>query len=255
MSLTFRRPLVQALIVSALVHLVLLVSVAALVPKKPGLTAAALQVVMTAETRRPVAEPVEAPARAVATKVERAKVDAVRPSLPALRKPEEPTIMAVAPTPASASDAPTVIAASASPALATAAGNAASATMPSSETNAGGVAKAAPGAVANAPEAINKNDVAELRASLGSAAKRFKRYPRLAQERGWEGTVEIVLVYGAHLPSPDIRVGHSSGRTMLDEQALDMLSRAVHTTALPASLKGRDFQIELPVLFSLEDEQ
>lgn len=248
MSLTFRRPLVQALIVSLLLHFVLLISVAVLVPEKPGLTAAALSVVMSVETRRPVTAPVKTPPRAAAPPVvERANVAPAKTSIPARRKPEEQTIMAVAPTPAS--DAPAVAAPPASPAAAVS--NAA----PSVETSKGSVAKAAPGPVADAPEAINKNDVADLRASLGSAARRFKRYPRLARERGWEGMVEIVLVYNTHLPSPEIRVGRSSGRSMLDEQAMDMLSRAAQTTALPVGLKGRDFQLTLPVVFSLEDDQ
>lgn len=250
MSLTFRRPLVQALIVSLLLHFVLLISVAVLVPEKPGLTAAALKVVMSVETRRPVTAPVKTPPRAAAPPVvERANVAPAKPSIPARRKPEEQTIMAVAPTPAS--DAPAVAAPPASPAASVAVSSAAA----SVETSNGSVAKAAPGPVADAPVAINKNDVADLRASLGSAARRFKRYPRLARERGWEGTVEIVLVYHTHPPSPEIRVGRSSGRSMLDEQAMEMLSRAAETTALPAGLKGRDFQLTLPVVFSLEDDQ
>ena len=255
MSLTFRRPLVQALIVSALVHLMLLISVAAIVPEKPSVTAAALQVVMNAEARRPAAAPVLAPARPVVSTVEPAQVAAVRPSVQAPRKPEEPPILALPPTPASSSEAYAQTVPLASAAAGATVGATAGTTTPSSETGVGSGAKTAAGSVGNGPEALNKNDVAELRASLGSAAKRFKRYPRLARERAWEGTVEVVLVYNAHLPSPEIRVGRSSGRTTLDEQAVDMLSRAVQTTALPAGLKGRDFQVTLPVVFSLEDDQ
>ena len=248
MSLPFRRPLVQALIVSLLLHLVLLISVAVLVPEKPGLTAAALKVVMSVETRRPVAAPVKMPPQAAAPPVvERANVAPGKASVPARRKPEEQPVMAVTPT--SATDAPSVAVPPASPAAAV------SSAAHSVETSKGHVAQAASGPVDAGPEAINKNDVADLRASLGSAARRFKRYPRLARERGWEGTIEIVLVYNTHLPSPEIRVGRSSGRSMLDEQAVDMLSRAAQTTALPAGLKGRDFQLTLPVVFSLDADQ
>lgn len=255
MPFTFRRPLVQALIVSALVHLMLLISIAVIVPEKPSVTAAALKVVMNAETRRPVAAPVAAPVRPVTPTVERAKAAAGRPSAQAPRKSEEQPVLALAPTPASPSEAYAQAVPPASAAMGAEAGATASTTTPSSETSAGSVAKTIAGSVVNGVEAINKNDVAELRASLGSAAKRFKRYPRLARERAWEGTVEVVLVYGKNLQSPEIRVGRSSGRTMLDEQAVDMLSRAVQTTALPAGLRGRDFQVTLPVVFSLEDDQ
>jgi protein TonB len=57
----------------------------------------------------------------------------------------------------------------------------------------------------------------------GSVARRFKRYPPLARERGWEGTVEVAL---------NVR----SGRT------------------LPEGLRGGGFRVLLPVRFSLESE-
>jgi protein TonB len=93
------------------------------------------------------------------------------------------------------------------------------------------------------------------RLSLASAARRFKRYPALAKERGWEGTVEVAINLNASLPVPDVVLVHSSGRSVLDEQALEMMLQAARVTALPEGLKGRDFRVLLPVKFSLDENQ
>lgn len=100
---------------------------------------------------------------------------------------------------------------------------------------------------------ISADDLRQYRLSLAIAARRFKRYPALARERGWQGTADVALNFSALLPAPQISLTHSSGSPQLDEQALDMVSQAARTTFLPESLKGRDLHILLPVRFSLEE--
>jgi len=103
-------------------------------------------------------------------------------------------------------------------------------------------------------QSVSADDLRQYRLSLAIAARRFKRYPALARERGWEGTVEVMISLIARLPMPQIALASSSGRSVLDEQALEMLAQAARTTALPESLKGRDLRLLLPVKFSLEFE-
>ena len=91
--------------------------------------------------------------------------------------------------------------------------------------------------------------------SLATAARRFKRYPPLARERGWEGTAEVALNVSSRLMVPEAVLIRSSGRGILDEQALDMVVQAARVTLLPEGLKGRDFRIVLPVQFNLENDQ
>ena len=90
--------------------------------------------------------------------------------------------------------------------------------------------------------------------SLAAAARRFKRYPALARERGWEGTAEVALEVRAQLPVPAVALVKSSGYDLLDEQAVAMMTQAAGAISLPESMKGRDFRIVLPVKFGLNND-
>lgn len=82
------------------------------------------------------------------------------------------------------------------------------------------------GAGAGARDGLNGEDVRQYKISVSSAAKRFKVYPRLARERGWEGTAEIAIDTSSLSAAPEIVLLHSSGKKLLDEQALEMVSSA-----------------------------
>ena len=104
-------------------------------------------------------------------------------------------------------------------------------------------------------EGVSADGLRQYRLSLAISARRFKHYPALARERGWEGTAEVALDVNALLPVPEVDLVRSSGRGVLDEQALEMMTQAARVTNLPQSLKGRDFRVLLPVQFSLESDQ
>jgi len=104
-------------------------------------------------------------------------------------------------------------------------------------------------------EGASADDLRQYRLSLAISARRFKRYPVLARERGWEGTAEVALNVNALLPVPEVVLVRSSGQGVLDQQALEMMTQAARVTSLPPSLKGRDFRVLLPVKFSLEGDQ
>ena len=146
--------------------------------------------------------------------------------------------------------APVVAAASAHSTAPAASGGAASPSRSSAASNAASGAAPAPGR-----QGVSGDDLRQYRLSLASAARRFKRYPALASQRGWEGTAEVALNVSALSPLPEVVLVHSSGRSVLDEQALEMLGQAARITALPEGLKARDFRIVLPVQFSLENDQ
>lgn len=96
--------------------------------------------------------------------------------------------------------------------------------------------------------------VRQYRVSLAAAARRFKRYPALALERGWRGSVRIELAIAAGgVPQPP-RLMISSGHELLDEAALAMIGRAAEETLVPSSLRGRAFVVSLPVVFDLDEE-
>ncbi|MCM8611518.1 TonB family protein [Accumulibacter sp.] len=109
-------------------------------------------------------------------------------------------------------------------------------------------------AAAAAPSAgVSADDLRQYRIDLAIASRRFKGYPALARERGWEGRVEVAVSVSAWQPRPQLSLARSSGHAPLDQQAVAMLEQAATATLLPAGLRGRDFRILLPVEFTLDD--
>ncbi|MEI7430628.1 MAG: TonB family protein [Betaproteobacteria bacterium] len=227
-----KRPLIQALSVSLVIHVVLLIGVVNLVPPVMEEPAEPLRVVIGRDDRSGAVKALAARVTTVKTQsspVQTPVPVAVNAGL--WKIPEN--VPAPSPAPGEAKR------------------------TPSTEV---GVASAQPagagvGVAAVAREGLSADEMRYYRMSLATAARRFKRYPPLARERGWEGTAEVALNVSARVGVPEVVLVRSSGRTLLDDQAVEMISQAVRVTALPEGLKGRDFRILLPVQFSLENDQ
>jgi len=95
--------------------------------------------------------------------------------------------------------------------------------------------------------------LAQYRISLMSAARQFKRYPRAALDNNWQGRVEVRLAIAASGDIAALTVRASAGRAVLDEQALEMIERAKHVAPIPPALRGREFVVDVPVIFTLKE--
>ena len=104
-------------------------------------------------------------------------------------------------------------------------------------------------------EGASADDLRQYRVALAIAARRFKRYPPVARERGWAGRVEVAVNLSSWQPSPRFSLSQSSGHSELDEQALSMIEQASAITTLPESLRGKDFRVLLPIEFTLSDDR
>ena len=122
--------------------------------------------------------------------------------------------------------------------------------QPESEGYQGGVK----GSGANGQGGVGDDGVSEYRTRLAMGAKRFKRYPALARNRGWEGKIEVALEFQRDDSDPVISLKTSCGKSILDEQALEMIRQAVRVTDIPEPLKGQAFRLLFPVEFSLQGE-
>ena len=109
----------------------------------------------------------------------------------------------------------------------------------------------ATGSVLPATPGLDADGLRGFRVALAREARRYKRYPVQAIEAGWQGTVELEVVVRGGGVAKDIRLARTSGHTMLDTIAMDMMSQALATTAVPAGLRDRDFLVTLPVVFEL----
>ena len=112
------------------------------------------------------------------------------------------------------------------------------------------VATRLPQPAADAPDA---GTLAEYRLALISAAKRFKRYPRVALDNEWQGKVEVRIVIDASGAIATLSVRSSAGHPLLDQQALEMIERAKELALIPPALRGKEFTVDIPVVFSLRE--
>lgn len=81
--------------------------------------------------------------------------------------------------------------------------------------------------------AVQTTAHAQYRPLVLAILERAKRYPLLAQRRGWEGTVEIAFLIGPDGRISGAQVVVPSPHRVLDEATLDMLNRIESLPAPP----------------------
>jgi protein TonB len=96
--------------------------------------------------------------------------------------------------------------------------------------------------------------VARFRLDLMDIARRYKRYPRIAQDNNWEGRVELRIAYNEAGAISSLSVKKGAGRAVLDDEAQAMIRSAQPQLTIPPALRGKAFVLEIPVEFFLKDE-
>lgn len=103
------------------------------------------------------------------------------------------------------------------------------------------------------PEPIvdEQPDLGKYGEMLAREFAKHKQYPRIAQMRGWQGTVRVKLdVENGTVVASSI--SESSGYEALDKQALETARKGKLFPPLPDSMKTRVFTITVPIVFRLE---
>jgi protein TonB len=80
---------------------------------------------------------------------------------------------------------------------------------------------------------------------------RFKQYPRLARQARIEGVVMLHFVMDADGKVVSSEIAKSSGRPILDTEALALIQRAQPLPALPADFPTRTLDAVVPIEFAL----
>jgi protein TonB len=88
--------------------------------------------------------------------------------------------------------------------------------------------------------------------SLSKALERYKEYPRIAELRGWEGSVTMRLRVAPSGRLIEARVYKSSGFAVLDQQAVAMVSNAGALPVPPEGLDADGVPVLVPITFRLE---
>ena len=102
-------------------------------------------------------------------------------------------------------------------------------------------------------EGLDAEGLRGYRIELARVARAYRRYPRQAEDAGWQGTAEVrvTVLEGGIAQEPKLL--HSSGHPVLDEAALAMLRQALPQTPVPPVLRQRAFALDLPVVFELPE--
>ncbi len=122
-----------------------------------------------------------------------------------------------------------------------------------------GVSRPAPPARAPAPSSAQVNTQGvktpgtAVTTLLRAALAPYFHYPRLAQRRGWEGTVALGLHITPEGRLRDIRVIRGSGHAVLDRAARQALARVGHLPAEEIHLPPGGLELVLPVEYRLID--
>ncbi len=111
---------------------------------------------------------------------------------------------------------------------------------------------AMPAAMLTAPRmppdpSIEANYLGLLLATL----EKHKEYPRRAQQRRQQGTVQLRFLLNRDGSISTFNVQRSSGHRLLDEAVVDMIQRAVPLPPIPPALGKSSMDIVLPVNFTL----
>jgi protein TonB len=88
--------------------------------------------------------------------------------------------------------------------------------------------------------------------SLSNALDRYKEYPRIAELRGWEGSVTMRLRVAPSGRLIEAQVYKSSGFAALDQQAVAMVSKAGVLPVPPEGLDAAEVPVLVPINFHLE---
>ncbi len=116
---------------------------------------------------------------------------------------------------------------------------------------------AAGGSSAPHNEAKATQTVAQLhgmvRTTLTQDINRHFKYPRLARQRNWEGTVLLDLQIEIDGRISHITLAQSSGYALLDNNAIATLNRIGNISGSAQWLEGGNIELQVPVVYRLSD--
>ena len=102
------------------------------------------------------------------------------------------------------------------------------------------------------PQELVTQHIESYSSLLANAIAKYKQYPKIAQMRGWQGTVIADLEIDTKGAVISIKIKKSSTYEVLDNEALEMIKKASPFPAPPESLRGKNFNVLVPISFKLE---
>lgn len=111
-------------------------------------------------------------------------------------------------------------------------------------------------AISKIPNIVPQEQVTQYLESysslLANAIAKYKQYPKIAQMRGWQGTVIADLEIDSKGSVMSVKIKKSSTYEVLDNEALEMIKKASPFPPPPENLRGKNFNVLVPISFKLE---
>lgn len=81
----------------------------------------------------------------------------------------------------------------------------------------------------------------------------YRKYPVWARKQGIEGAAAVVFIISAHGEAQEIRLIHSSGSKILDQEARDTIKRASPFAPIPKGTAAHFIQMDVSLFFTLQE--
>lgn len=104
-------------------------------------------------------------------------------------------------------------------------------------------------------EVLNPADEAMLRYQdmVKQKIEEVKRYPEWAKEQGIEGVIHLRFIILANGRGQEIKLVHSSGSKILDQEATATIKRASPFPPPPREIASSSIQMEVSLVFTLKE--
>jgi len=104
-------------------------------------------------------------------------------------------------------------------------------------------------------EVLNPADEAMLRYQdmVKQRIEEVRRYPEWAKEQGIEGVAYLRFIVLANGNGQEIKLIHSSGSKILDQEAIDTIKRASPFPPFPKEIASSSIQMEVSLVFTLKE--
>ena len=99
---------------------------------------------------------------------------------------------------------------------------------------------------------VIKKTIESYSAILTKAIAKQKKYPRIAQMRGWQGEIIIDLEIDGKGNLINSKIKQKSGFKILDKEGMAMIKRASPFPKPPKELESKIFNVIVPISFKLQ---
>jgi len=99
---------------------------------------------------------------------------------------------------------------------------------------------------------VIKKTIESYSAILTKAIAKQKKYPRIAQMRGWQGEIIIDLKIDGKGNLINSKIKQKSGFKILDKEGMAMIKRASPFPKPPKELESKIFNVIVPISFKLQ---